>query len=187
MKKTAAAILAGAVITGAASPASALGLKYGVRAGTGITFPDQDPAPKEDPSVFAAGLGLLLDLAIIGVEVDALYLKHSGENDSSASYIAVPALGRFNFPIIPAFLSLDFFAGLEYRLGIGLDGGKGVGELDDHQKNPLYLPIGIGGTLDLKIIQLNLDMRYERQLTAHNDFDEDARIHELLFMAGAFF
>jgi len=180
-----AAILAGAMVVGAASPAAALGLKYGARLGTGITFPDPEP-DGVDISVFAGGLGVLLDLAIIGIEIDAMYLRHSAsKGDATDSWIALPALGRFNFPVIPAFLSLDFFAGLEYRLGIGAEaGGKDFG---DDQQSPLYLPVGIGGTLDLKIIQLNLDMRYERQLTAHSKGADDARIHELLFMAGAFF
>jgi hypothetical protein len=54
----------------------------------------------------------------------------------------------------------------------------------------LYLPIFIGATLDLKLLTANLDIRYERQLTAHikkDKGDEDARFHELVFMAGVLF
>lgn len=194
MKKSA-AFLAGAMVVAAASPAAALGLNYGVRAGYGIGMPDPDDGV-DSASVIDAGLAVMLDLAILGLEVDLLYnrqtTKFKGGIEGVQSNIAIPILARGSFPVIPMFLSLDFGGGLEPRFPIGttLDGEDkvaGVDLADDQESMPLYLPIFIGTTLDIKLVKLNLDIRYERQLTASSKSNEDARFHELVFMAGGFF
>lgn len=192
MKKSA-AFLAGAMVVAAASPAAALGLNYGVRAGYGIGMPDPDDGV-DSASVIDAGLAVMLDLAILGLEVDLLYnrqtTKAKGGGESNVGNIAIPILARGSFPVIPMFLSLDFGGGLEPRFPISAEaeaGGKTVDFKDDLESMPLYLPIFIGTTLDIKLVKLNLDIRYERQLTASSKSNEDARFHELVFMAGGFF
>ena len=187
MKRTA-AFLAAAMVVGAASPAAALGLNYGVRAGYGIGMPDPDDGV-DSAEVIDVGLGVLLDLAILALEVDLLYNRQtttSKAGDAVGGNIAIPLLARGNFPIIPAFLSLDFGGGLEPRFPISAT-FDGKDNMDDRESMPLYLPLLIGATLDLKIIMLNMDIRYERQLTASSKADGDARFHELVFMAGGFF
>jgi hypothetical protein len=191
-----AAFLAGAMVVAAASPAAALGLNYGVRAGYGIGMPDPDKGV-DSASVLAAGLGVMLDLAILGLEVDLLYNRqtttYKGDIEGVVGNIAIPVLARGSFPVIPAFLSLDFGGGLEPRFPISatLDGESKGADGKEYTENlesmPLYLPIFIGATLDIKLVKLNLDIRYERQLTASSKADEDARFHELVFMAGGFF
>jgi hypothetical protein len=192
MKKSA-AFLAGAMVVAAASPAAALGLNYGVRAGYGIGMPDPDDGV-DSASVIDAGLAVMLDLAILGLEVDLLYnrqtTKAKGGGEANVGNIAIPILARGSFPVIPMFLSLDFGGGLEPRFPISAEaevGGTTVDFKDDLESMPLYLPIFIGTTLDIKLVKLNLDIRYERQLTASKKSDEDARFHELVFMAGGFF
>jgi hypothetical protein len=192
MKKSA-AFLAGAMVVAAASPAAALGLNYGVRAGYGIGMPDPDDGV-DSASVIDAGLAVMLDLAILGLEVDLLYnrqtTKFKGGGEANVGNIAIPILARGSFPVIPMFLSLDFGGGLEPRFPISAEadiGGKTVDFKDDMESMPLYLPIFIGTTLDIKLVKLNLDIRYERQLTASSKTNEDARFHELVFMAGGFF
>lgn len=206
MKKSA-AFLAAAMVVGAASPAAALGLNYGVRAGYGIGMPDPDKGV-DSASVIDVGGAVMLDLALLGLEIDLLYNRQTttfkdqgaGSFDSVQSNIAIPVLARGSFPIIPLFLSLDFGGGLEPRFPIGLEvdgkskppGGKDYA--DSLESMPLYLPIFIGGTLDLKLLKVNLDIRYERQLTASvkensatSNKEADIRFHELVFMAGALF
>ena len=198
MMTKSAAILAGAMVVAAASPAAALGLKYGVRAGYGMGMPDPDKGV-DSASVLDVGGALMLDLAILGLEVDLLYNRQTttfkGDLDAVQSNIAIPVLARGSFPLIPAFLSLDFGGGLEPRFPIGAtfdgeDKVAGVKLADSLESMYLYLPIFVGATLDLKILTANLDIRYERQLTAHikkDKGDEDARFHELVFMAGVLF
>jgi hypothetical protein len=203
-----AAILAGAMVVAAASPAAALGLKYGVRAGYGIGMPDPEKNI-DSASVLDVGGAVMLDLAILGLEVDLLYNRQSTTTkvdlgagsvsfDSVQSNIAIPVLARGSFPLIPMFLSLDFGGGLEPRFPIGatVDGkdkpeGGGDAYADSLESMYLYLPIFIGATLDLKLLTANLDIRYERQLTSHvakgTSDAKDARFHELVFMAGVLF
>lgn len=209
MKKMA-AVLTGAMVVAAASPAAALGLKYGARLGYGIGMPDPDKNI-DSASVLDVGGAVLLDLAILGLEADLLYNRQmtstkvdlggtSKTFDGVQSNIAIPVLARGSFPLIPMFLSLDFGAGLEPRFPIGAtfdgkdevdDGTGGKTKLADSLESMyLYLPIFVGATLDLKLLTANLDIRYERQLTAHikkDKGDEDARFHELVFMAGVLF
>lgn len=208
MMTKSAAILAGAMVVAAASPAAALGLKYGVRAGYGIGMPDPDKVSGvevEAASVLDVGGAVMLDLAILGLEADLLYnrqtMNYKGGKDIVQSNIAIPVLARGSFPLIPAFLSLDFGGGLEPRFPIGLtyDGkdklpGADKDLSEDLESMPLYLPIFIGATLDLKLLTANLDIRYERQLTASfkenkatSEKEADKRFHELVFMAGVLF
>lgn len=194
MKKSA-AFLAAAMVVGAASPAVALGLNYGVRLGYGVGMPDPDKGV-DSASVMDVGGAILLDLAIIGIEADLLYNRQTETRkagDRVRSNIAIPVLVRGSLPIIPLFLSLDFGGGLEPRFPISLEvdgkskpeGGKEYS--DSLESMPIYLPLFIGGTLDLKLLKVNMDIRYERQITAHSKADGDARFHELVFMAGALF
>ena len=193
MKKSA-AFLAAAMVVGAASPAVALGLNYGVRLGYGVGMPDPDKGV-DSASVMDVGGAILLDLAIIGIEADLLYNRQTATTkagDGVQSNIAIPVLVRGSLPIIPLFLSLDFGGGLEPRFPIGttFDGEDKVGGVklaDDRESMPIYLPLFIGGTLDLKLLKVNMDIRYERQITASSKADGDARFHELVFMAGALF
>lgn len=211
MMTKSAAILTGAMVLAAASPAAALGLKYGVRAGYGIGMPDPDKGV-DSASVIDVGGAVLLDLAILGLEADLLYNRQTTTTkadktlgiksaDGVVGNLAIPVLARGSFPLVPMFLSIDFGGGLEPRFPIhaSFDGKSkcaaptatdpaATKDCTDNLKSmPLYLPIFIGATLDLKIITANLDIRYERQLTASKESDEDARFHELVFMAGVLF
>lgn len=191
-------LLAAALVVAAASPASALGLKYGARVGYGMGMPDPSDGI-DSASSFNGGLAVLLDLMLLGVEVDALYhsmtftaKKDLGGKDTNLTYLAIPVLARGSFPLIPAFLSLDFGGGLEQRflLGATFDGKDeiyGVKLKDQFAGSATYLPILVGATLDLKVIQANLDIRYERDLTDLNDKGKSAKNHELMLVAGAFF
>ncbi len=193
------ALVVAALVLGAATPAMALGTKFGVRAAYGLGFPDPDKGV-DSASAFQAGLAAQLDLAILAIEVDALWARQTttfdlmgSSVDATADRVAFPVLVRGGFPLIPAFLSLDFGGGLEPRFAIGASvdgkdkGPTGKEYADSMKSMTLYLPIFIGATLDLKLITANLDIRYERQLTASSEDDDDARFHELLFMAGVLF
>ncbi len=199
MKKTTAFLVA-ALAMCAASPAMALGLKYGARLGYGMGMPDPSKGV-DSASVMDVGLGVQLDLAIVGIEVDALYNRQTitpkgGGGDSVTGNIALPILGRFSLPVIPLLLSLDFGAGLEPRFPIsatvdGKDKPTGIPGAKAYKEGltamPLYLPILIGATLDLHFITANLDLRYERDLTQLNKKGSAVKNHEFVAMAGVFF
>ncbi len=167
--------------------ASALG-SFGARAGYGLHFSDSDPTVKSDgePTSFVGGAAWKLDVLVAAVEVDLLYRRAAlevGDTKFNEDRFSVGALGRFSIPIVPLFFSLDLVGGLEPRFFV--TGSKGVE--DDAKAMTLYLPVGVGASLDLQLIDLNLDMRYERQLTPSLKSDEDARSHNLTFLAGVFF
>jgi hypothetical protein len=101
--------------------------------------------------------------------------------------LGLAALGRFGIPLVPAVFSLDLIGGLEPRFLIGTDPSA----LEDFQESMvLFLPVGVGGTLNLQAVELNLDIRYEHQLTASGKGSkalEDYRSNNLTFLAGVFF
>ncbi len=165
--------------------ASALG-SFGARAGYGLHFSDPEVKGAEEPTSFVGGAAWKLDVLVAAIEVDLLYRRAAQEiegKNTNTDRFSVGALGRFSIPIVPLFFSLDLVGGLEPRFFV--TGSKGVE--DDAKAMTLYLPVGVGASLDLQLIDLNLDMRYERQLTPSLKSDEDARSHNLTFLAGVFF
>ena len=163
--------------------ASALG-SFGARAGYGLHFSDPEGKGAEEPTSFVGGAAWKLDVLVAAVEVDLLYRRKAFDGGGgNEDRFSVGALGRFSIPIVPLFFSLDLVGGLEPRFFV--TGSKGVE--DDAKAMTLYLPVGVGASLDLQLIDLNLDMRYERQLTPSLKSDEDARSHNLTFLAGVFF
>ena len=165
--------------------ASALG-SFGARAGYGLHFSESDPTVKSngEPTSFVGGAAWKLDVLVAAFEVDLLYRRKAFDaGGGNEDRFSVGALGRFSIPIVPLFFSLDLVGGLEPRFFV--TGSKGVE--DDAKAMTLYLPVGVGASLDLQLIDLNLDMRYERQLTPSLKSDEDARSHNLTFLAGVFF
>jgi len=116
----------------------------------------------------------------------------AGKVDYSYADLALPVMGKFGFPILPGFFSADVGLGIEPRFALSAEvDGKDVN--DDRESLVWYRPLVVGGTLDLKLLTLGLDIRYERQLTASAKdaggvkLSEKVRHHQLMFFAGAFF
>jgi len=165
--------------------ASALG-SFGARVGYGLHFTDPEVKGIDEPTSLVGGAAWKLDVLVAALEVDLLYrraaLEVAGESINEDRF-SVGALGRFSIPIVPLFFSLDLVGGLEPRFFV--TGSKGVE--DKAKAMTLYLPVGVGASLDLQLIDLNLDVRYERQLTPSSKSNEDMRSHNLTFLAGVFF
>lgn len=180
-----AGVLVAAGLVAVAGHAHAFG-KVGIRVGSGFSFVEDVPGDPETDPPFAAGLAWKADLVALGVEVDALYWRTAldgGGGDAVEHRLALPVIARIGFPIVPAVLSLDFGAGLEPRFLLGSDIPGG----EEAKGTVLYLPIALGATLDLQLIEGNAEIRYERQITSNFETVDDARNHQLMVFFGAFF
>ena len=188
-------------------PAMALG-NFGVRLGVGVGLPNDDAGgdDAEDITAFAIGGAWKLDLPLLDVEVDLLYTRLSStdsetDKDAANTYLSIPVLARVGIPLVPL---LSVGAGLEMRywLGATVDGDDVDGADDFYESTVFYLPLLLAVDLDLSVIQLSVDARYEFQITnfakigddlvlANPPFypakKDDARIHEFMLFAGAFF
>lgn len=180
------------LLLGCTSQAFALGGSFGARVGTGVAFDDNFTGDDLNPQPFAAGLGYKLDLVLLEVEADALY--HRTTTDYfTMSQLSFPIIGKFSFPVIPALLSLSAGAGINPRVNLSTSDddttdsdvpGK-VTDLD-LESTTMYLPFMIGAQINLAIITLNIEIRYEHQLSRLIK-DSDAKINDLMFMGGVFF
>jgi hypothetical protein len=179
-------IVSGMVVTaGLLASTSALALgQFGVRVGTGASFPDGEGADDVDAAVpFAIGAAFRFDLAMLALEADALYWRNSyeaGEEDVSENRLALPVTARLDISPVPV-LGLEIGAGVEPRF---LHDGDDLG--GEQKSTVWYLPVVLGATIDLQVLTLNGELRYERQLTDTVD-GSDFRNHQLMFFAGAFF
>lgn len=182
-------------LTLGASSASALG-KFGVRAGTGTSFYDSDVDDATEPDItpFAAGLAWRFDQALLGVEVNALWWQNSIEMDLDAlgtfkateTRLALPLIGRINFPIVPLVLDLNVGGGLEPRFLISTEDENGKDLSDDAEMMVLYMPIAVGATINAGPLGVQVDLRYERQITEHNKENKD-KVHQIMLFGGVFF
>lgn len=168
--------------------AHALG-SFGARVGYGLHMSDPEPAKGADePTMIAIGAAWQLDLLVAKLEADLMWRRSStSDPDVSVDRLGLTALGRFGIPLVPAVFSLDLIGGLEPRFLIGTDPSAGE---DFQESMVLFLPVGVGGTLNLQAVELNLDIRYEHQLTASGKGSkalEDYRSNNLTFLAGVFF
>lgn len=174
----------------AAGEAMALGVNYGLRLGTGSGF-DRDDKLGEDASIFpfAIGPAVKLSLPLIEVEVDALYWSTTTEVagvEGVQNELAVPIIARVSFPIVPVLFDLQLGLGIEPRVFLGATfDGEDVPDNDD-QQTVMYLPISVGGDINLGVASLNVEIRYEYQLTDRIK-DDDSRIDYLTFFGGFFF
>ncbi len=206
-------LFAAIVAVGLLFPTSASALEgFGVRLGIGTGFPN-DEAGGDDVSVlpFAGGVGYALGLGLLDVEIDAMYLRRgftttvdtgAGKKDfdGSDSWISIPILARVGLPMIPL---LRFGAGLDARINIGaeFDGesdftdpvsGKKKSYSDNYESFALYLPVFVGVDIDLAIMELSVDARFNAQLMPTSKEQtgskvDEGRVHELMLFAGAFF
>jgi hypothetical protein len=184
MKRRAIAAILGAGLLLASAPAFAMG-QFGARFGFGLGFHNDEAGDPDSSTAFAAGLAYTLDLAVLDLEIDALYWGNSTTKpDADSAYLAVPVIAKFGIPVVP-FLTLG--AGLNPRFLLSAEqGGNDVA--DKFATMVLYLPILVGVTIPLGIVDLGVEARYELQLTAADkDGESDARVHQLVFMGGVDF
>lgn len=177
----------------AAGEAMALGVNYGLRLGTGTGF-DRDDKLGDDASIFpfAIGPAVKLSLPLVAVEINALYWSTTTEStvlgntiEAVDNELALPIIGRLSFPIVPVLFDLQLGLGLEprFHLSTTVD-GEDVDQ-DDRQM-VMYLPISVAGDLNLGVASVNVEIRYEYQLTDRQK-ENDRKIDYFTFFGGIFF
>ena len=167
---------------------------FGVRVGTGLSFVELEndlPSGVDEPEVspFALGVSYQINLPMVEIEANALWWRNAstvGSAEIQSSYIALPVIARASIPLVPALLSLNVGGGLEPRFHLTTSSDDVDVDDSDIKSMVMYLPISIGGTINLQLVSLGLDIRYERQLTDHSELGSD-RIHQLMFFGGANF
>lgn len=172
-----------------AADALAEGIEYGLRIASGSGF-DREDKLEQDASIFpfAIGPAIKLDAPLLELEVNALYWQTTYENsaaDMVDTELAIPIIARLSLPIVPMVLDLQLGAGIEPRIHLGTTiGGEDFDGPD--RETVMYLPISVAGDLNLGVATLNLEMRYEYQLTERVKGD-DTRVDYLTFFGGFFF
>ena len=184
LKRYLSAIVLCGVLLGSSS-AFALGT-FGVRLGTGLSFYDGDLSPEPEMAPFAIGASWLLDLSVVELEIDALYWRDTttfdvaGAADITTNYIATPAIARVSFGLIPKLFSISVGGGLEPRFLLSAD----PTEAEDNLKSTvMYMPISMIGKLNLAVITIGVEVRYEYQLTDRAENSSD-KFNQLVFMGG---
>ncbi len=168
-----------------ASPALA---DFGLRIGTGTSFIDMEEGDSDtEVSPFAIGAAWKMDIPLLSFEIDGLFWRNTfdDEGESTIDYLAVPAMAKVSIFGIPT-LSLRVGAGLEPRFLISAETKDGVDLSEALEDTVWYVPVTFGADIDVQLISLGLEMRYERQVTDGNK-DNSNRIHHLMLFAGAFF
>ena len=188
------AVAAAAIALTAAAPAFALG-KFGARVGSGVSFYNIDIEGASEPDItpFAIGAAFKLGLGPIGVEADALYWSHTSDDngvETSETRLALPVMGKFDISPLPV-IKVEIGAGIEPRFLLSAErtqNGKTTDESDGQKGMVMYIPVSLGAGLNLQVLELNLEARYERQITDHLEEGGDkVRHHQLMIFAGAFF
>lgn len=184
MKTWISAALAAGVVLSAASPALA---GFGVRVGTGTSFfvSDEDYATEPEVTPFALGVAYTLDLALLAIEIDALWWRNTttlGSDTAVDDHLSIPVIAKFSFPLIPALLSLNAGLGLEPRFLLAEPK-----DAEGYNTYVMYLPVVVGADFDLQVVQAGVEVRYEHQLTETYDKQGDDRLHQLMFFGGVFF
>ncbi len=166
---------------------------FGVRlgAGTGFLQTDNDYEP-DSISAWTVGAAYKLDLTVLELEIDALWKSTTvtGEtNEATSNYFTIPVIASISLPLVPGFFSLSFGAGLEPQFFVSSDPELEKEAEDAQASMVLALPVQVGATIDLQIIAVGIDVRYEHQLTetVTEGPAQDDRLHRLMFMGGAFF
>ena len=180
-----------------AGDALAQNTQFGLRIATGSGF-DRDDKLAQDAAIFpfAIGPAVKFTMPALEVELNALYWSTTIEPDSGPETVdnelAIPIIARLRLPIVPALFDLGIGAGIEPRIHLSttVDGKDiedlGGGAMVPERQTVMYVPISVAGNLNLGIAKLNLEIRYEYQLTERVK-DDEQKIDYLTFFGGVFF
>ena len=169
-----------------AGPAHATLHRFGVRVGGGTSFYNDNsptaPADEPDRSLFAIGPAYRVDLVRFGFEADALYWTHrfrAGDDKHMERRLALPLIGKLDVSPF-ALLKLELGVGLEPRFLLASD-SKIAGA--DVEVAVLYLPVTLSAAINVFRLEMNLEARYEHQMTDHivEDGDEIRHPHLMVF------
>ena len=179
------------------APAAAQGLGgFGIRAGAGlgITFSEQDAEfDTHDglPVPIAVGPAWQIDIPLAKFEANLLYRRELETAAAvGAQYVehrlSLPLMLKLNIPGIPVF---EAGIGIEPRLLLTADGGTEEAPADILETFVWYAPLSVGGTFDLEAFALNVELRFEFQLSNHyvGLQADEARTHHLMLFVGGFF
>ncbi|MGK0360674.1 MAG: hypothetical protein ACI9U2_002987 [Bradymonadia bacterium] len=174
----------------AAGDALALGPSFGIRIATGSGF-DRDDKLGQDASIFpfAIGPAVKFTLPMLELELNALYWSTTLEGSSGAETVdnelALPLIARVMLPVVPLLLDLGLGIGLEPRFHLSTTVDGKDFDSEDRQM-VMYLPLSVAGDLNLGVANLNVEIRYEYQLTERSEGDK-TKIDYLTFFGGVFF
>lgn len=169
------------LMLGLATSAQALGVKKGLKLGTGTSMFDVPDGAKEpdDEGPWAVGAAMVLDLPVISVEADLMYRNYK----EGETRLGVPVLAKVSILPTPL-LGLSLGAGLEPRWVLA-----SRTDADNLESMVWYLPVSLDATFDLQVAKVGAEIRYEHQMTNEikGSIGDDYRHHQLMLYGGIFF
>lgn len=162
-------------------PARALPfVKVGPTVGYGVGLIDQAEDLNQSLTTVVVGASALLDIPVVKVEVDLLYLMRTYETESTLaqdfnlktestlSFISVPVIVRYNLSPIPLF-DLGIGGGYERRFAMGDDAG------DNSERS--FLPLSARADFKVPLLaSLGVEARFAYDLS-------DLAEHDLMLLA----
>lgn len=168
----------------------------GFRAGAGVdlALSDEDTggADLDDLALpLAFGLAWQLDLEVATFEADLLYRQDpltvaSRNAQLTAHRVSLPLLLKV---AVPGLEALRAGSGIEPRLLLAADEESAGSAEDVLESLTWYVPTSLGAALDVGGFTLDLEGRFEFQLSNHYEGPQAdaARAHQLMFYVGGFF
>lgn len=158
-----------------ALPLVDIGPKIGY--GTGM-FSEDPPVGELTMTSLAFGVAASLDLVLIQLEADLLYLKNTTEasvNDTKttddADFLSIPIIGRIDLSPVPM---------VKFAVGGGYERRFFLGDGESPELN--YVPLSARADLKVPMIgAAGVEARFNYQLG-----DEDIKVHEFMLYLHAF-
>ena len=166
--------------------ASALGLGFGAKVGTGSGEVDGN-----DMALNTVMLVGNFDLVVMAIEGNIGWHRAALADDDKnfTDELSLVGLAKVGMPLIPAVLSLDFGAGLDQRIILGAEAAGAA--LDDVSGSRTLLPISVQLTGSVLLARLYGEMRYNYELSSKVEVggvEVDTKpLNELMFLIGATF
>lgn len=158
-------------------------VKKGFTVAYGVGMADDQEGVESEISYFAGGLSLMLDIPVIKIELNTLYLNRSSDVEFKSAalnmivdpdpitdhYISIPLIARFNLSPIPL-LDLGIGAGYERRFYLGdKDEGDESGELN-------YVPFSLRADIKVPmVVGFGLETRFSYHIA-------DNPVHDFMLL-----
>ena len=142
------------------------GISSGLRVGLNQTSPSSfegipDQLQPEGAASFLAGLSLNIDLVLLSLDADVLYVDNKTKDAGKNTQLQIPVTAKL--ALLPTGVKPYLRGGVAYNHFLSAEDGDGndIDDFDETLKNGLSIVLGGGVDLSLPIIPtLNIDARY---------------------------